>query len=286
MISHLKQLTPDEFPALLKEISDPPEELFLMGDMPDEEYALLCVVGSRKHTSYGKDACEKIISGLSGYPIAIVSGLAIGIDSIAHRAAIRAKLKTIAIPGSGLNSDVIYPAMNRGLARDILKHGGALLSPFKPDFRATQWSFPARNRIMAGISRAVLVIEAEERSGTLITARLALDYNRDVYAVPGSIFSAASRGTNTLIAQGAVPVTASEDILRELGLETRHPEETVLPADVSPKEQEIWDLLREPMERDSLIDALGMPISETNGVLALMEIKGIIRESGGKIYRK
>ena len=289
MSNVIKKLGPNKFPKLLSEINDPPDELFLIGEMPSDDHIFLAVVGSRKFTSYGKQAAEQIIAGLKGFPIVIVSGLAIGIDSIAHNAALNAGLTTIAIPGSGLNDDILYPASNRLLAKKIIERGGALLSPFKPDFKATQWSFPARNRIMAGISKAVLIIEAEEKSGTLITARLALDYNRDVYAIPGSIFSPTSRGTNSLIADGAMPVTKSEDILNALGFttdDTTEKSEDSPPPDMLPEEEAVWSLLGLPLERDILIRLMSMPISKANGILSFMEIKGLIKEADGKIFRR
>src|SRR3989344_2642579 len=185
----LAQLTPNLFPRRLREIPDPTEKIYLKGTLPSEDHKWLCVVGSRKYSSYGKEVCEKLIEGLRGYPVVIVSGLALGMDAIAHRAALSAKLHCVAVPGSGLDPSVLYPATNRRLADEILKAGGVLLSEFEPNFRATAWSFPQRNRIMAGLSDAVLVIEAEKRSGTLITARLATAYHRDVFTIPGSIFS-------------------------------------------------------------------------------------------------
>ncbi|MBI5817286.1 MAG: DNA-protecting protein DprA [Candidatus Yonathbacteria bacterium] len=288
MSNVIKKLPPNKFPKLLSEINDPPDELFLIGEMPPDDHIFLAVVGSRKFTSYGKQAAEQIISRLKGFPIVIVSGLAIGIDSIAHNAALNVGLTTIAIPGSGLNDDVLYPASNRSLAKKIVERGGALLSPFKPDFKATQWSFPARNRIMAGISQAVLIIEAEEKSGTLITARLALDYNRDVYAIPGSIFSPTSRGTNSLIGDGAMLVTKSEDILNALGFridDTTKKSQDSPPTDMSPEEKAVWKLLSSPLERDSLLRLMDMPVSKANGILSLMEIKEFIKEADGKIFR-
>lgn len=289
MNNPIKKLGPNKFPKLLSEINDPPDELFLVGDLPSDDHIFLAVVGSRKFTSYGKQAAEQIIAGLKGFPIVIVSGLAIGIDSIAHIAALDAGLTTIAIPGSGLNDEVLYPASNRALAKKISEKGGSLLSPFKPDFKATQWSFPARNRIMAGISQAVLIIEAEEKSGTLITARLALDYNRDVYAVPGSIFSATSKGTNLLIAQGAIPVMKSGDLLNALGFSTDEKKEGTEdspPEDMSPEETIVWELLKSPLERDGLVRLMNMPVSKANGILSFMEIRGLITETGGKIFRR
>ncbi len=215
----LIQLTKKQFPPLLNEIPDPPEKLFLRGALPKKNTKLLCVVGSRIATPYGQSVAFKLIEGLSGSNVAIVSGLALGIDAIAHKSALKAKLKTIAVPGSGLDDNVIYPASNRTLARTILESGGALLSEFEPSFKATPWSFPQRNRVMAGMSHATLVIEATERSGTLITSRLALDYNRDVLTVYGSIFQESTFGPHYLIKNGAIPVRNSDDILEVFGLE-------------------------------------------------------------------
>ena len=185
--------------------------------MPKGDAKFLCVVGSRKYTDYGKEACQKLIAGLRGHNIVIVSGLALGIDGIAHRAALDAGLTTIAIPGSGLNPSVLYPSSNRQLAEKIIESGGALISEFEPMFKATTYSFPQRNRIMAGISHATLIIEAEIKSGTLITSRLATEYNRDVATVPGSIFSKTSEGPNMLLRLGATPVSSSAHILETLG---------------------------------------------------------------------
>ena len=161
----------------------------------------LAIVGSRRYTSYGKDICEKLIRGFKGYPIVIVSGLAIGIDTIVLRAAIENGLITIYFPGLGLDNSVLHPRTNIKLAQEIINKGGSLISEMELLWKASLYSFPQRNRLMAGISKAVLIIEAEEKSGTLITARMALDYNRDVLAVHGSAFSSNSNGTNWLIKQ-------------------------------------------------------------------------------------
>ncbi len=190
----IREMKKKEFPTQLLEIPQPPEKLYIRGELPSPDTKLLCVVGSRRYTNYGKEACEKLISGLRGYDVAIVSGLAIGIDGIAHEAAMNAGLKTIAIPGSGLGVSAIHPIAHIGLAQKILDSGGCMLSEYEADFRSTLWSFPQRNRIMAGLSCAVLVIEAEIKSGTLITSRMATDYNKDVLTVPGNIFSKTSEG--------------------------------------------------------------------------------------------
>ena len=196
MLLKIRQLNKQSFPVGLLEIPQPPHTLFMLGQFPSADTKFLTVVGSRKFSNYGKEACERIIEGLRGYNISIVSGLALGMDSIAHKTALSVGLHTIAIPGSGLNSNVLYPSTNRYLVEKIITSGGALLSEFESDFRATKWSFPQRNRIMAGIADAVLIIEAEEKSGTLITSRMAVDYNKTILAVPGSIFSDNSKGTN------------------------------------------------------------------------------------------
>lgn len=288
MKTQIRKLSPAEFPSALREINDPPKELWLRGKLPDEnENIFLAIVGSRKYSRYGKEVCEKLIAGLRGYPIVIVSGLALGIDAIAHKAALDTGLITLAIPGSGLHPQSLYPRTNVSLGEEIIARGGALISEFEPEFRATEWSFPQRNRLMAGMSKAVLVIEAEEKSGTLITARLALDYNRDVLAVPGDIFSPNASGTNRLVKQGATPITSSDELLRALGFE---PDDNVQNTDELLKnstegEQNLWELLREPIPRDELFTESGMSVQDFNTNISLLEIRGLITEELGEIRR-
>lgn len=274
-------------PYLLQQIPDKPKQLYIRGQFPDEQrYKFLAIIGSRKFTQYGKQALEKIIKGLSGYPIVIVSGLALGIDSLAHESALANNLLTIAVPGSGLDNSVIYPASNQGLARRILASGGALISEYEPHFKATTWSFPKRNRIMAGLSHAVLVIEAENKSGTRITARLATDYNREVFAVPGSIFSPSSEGTNELIREGATPVSSGKDILDFFGFnETKNNFQSSLFENLSSGEQKILHLLNSPKSRNELAKEASLNIIQLNILISSMEIKGLIKEFLGKIYR-
>jgi DNA processing protein len=278
-------LEKENLPEMLAEIPDAPKKLYFQGKLPGLETKLLCVVGSRKYTQYGKDACEKLISGLRGYDITIISGLALGIDGIAHRAALDAGLKTIAVPGSGLHESVLYPSSHKQLAEKILENGGALISEFEPKFHATPYSFPQRNRIMAGLSHAVLVIEAEIKSGTLITSKFATEYNRDVLTLPGSIFSKNSEGPNMLIRLGATPIRNSEDILEALGFKIdEKPENLELKySDCSEEELLVIKILTEPMEKDELIRKSKMPISQISAVLSIMEIKGLIKESMGEI---
>ena len=281
------KLSQEKIPPQLLEIPQPPKVLYVRGEIPSQEMIYLAVVGSRKYTSYGRDICEKLISGLKGYPIVIVSGLALGIDSIAHKTALEIGLQTIAFPGSGLDNSVIYPRTNINLARDIINYGGCLISEMEPSARATLYSFPQRNRLMAGMSKAVLIIEAEEKSGTLITARMAVDYNRDVLAVPGSIFSGNSKGTNNLIRQGATPITSSEELLEALGfsIEKNKQSEEEKYADCGEDEKTIINLLHEPMERDELVRMSGMDIAKANALLSIMEIKELIKEELGEIRK-
>ena len=284
-MNDIVKLQIEEFPKALLEIPQPPKTLYIRGNLPPKDYIYLSVVGSRKNTSYGRDICEKLIAGLKGYPIVIVSGLALGIDTIAHKAALNNKLLTLSIPGSGLDNRVLYPRSNIKLAQEIINSGGCLLSEFEPDFNATLYSFPQRNRLMAGISKAILVIEAQEKSGTLITARMALDYNRDILAVPGSVFSSNSKGANRLIHQGATPVTTSEEVLEALGFTIEKPTQNDKEkyADCSTEEKKIIELLFEPMERDELVRSSGLNIAQANALLSIMEIKELIKEELGEI---
>ncbi len=277
----------EQYPEGLLEIPQVPKVLYIRGKLPSSDNIYLAVVGSRKYTSYGKDICDKLISGLKGYPIVIVSGLALGIDSIAHRSALGVGLTTIAFPGSGLDNSVIYPRTNIRLAQEIIDKGGCLISEMKPDEKATLYSFPQRNRLMAGISKAVLIIEAEEKSGTLITARMALDYNREIYAVPGSVFSSNSKGTNKLIHQGATPITNSEELLDALGFQIEKGEisDEEKYTDCGKDEMIIIELLREPMERNDIIRESGLPIGQANALLSIMELKGLIKEELGEIRK-
>ncbi len=268
-------------PQMLREIPDAPHRLFLRGTFPEPSYTFLAVVGSRTYTPYGKRACESLIAGLAGCPIVIVSGLALGIDGIAHRAALSAGLRTIAVPGSGLDDSVLYPATHRSLAIEILEHGGALVSEFDPLWRPRPESFPQRNRIMAGLCHAVLVIEAEERSGTLITSRLATEYNRDVLAVPGPIESATSKGPHMLIRKGAALVARSEDILEALGIVPNVGAQARLPFDLSDDERAIISLLSEPLPRDELVRRCGKGATQANIVLSSLELKGVVEERTG-----
>lgn len=285
----IKELLSKNLPQLLRETPCPPTKLYLRGTLPDPaQFYYLAVVGSRKYTNYGREVTERIIAGLAGHPICIISGLAMGIDGIAHRAALNAGLPTVAIPGSGLSDRVLYPRVHLGLAREILENGGALLSEYEPDIPAAPWTFPQRNRIMAGISSGTLVIEADEKSGTLITARLALDYNRNVFTIPGPIFSATSKGANKLLRQGATPITSAQELLEELGFIEPALSREQDPLDLTmytPDEQAILVLLNEPLTREEIVASVGLTPAKTIQTLTILEIKEVIREKMGKIER-
>jgi DNA processing protein len=286
-------LFPHQFPPLLKEINDPPKHLHVQGNLDplfDKTFKILCVVGTRRYSHYGKEVTEKLIAGLRGYNICIVSGLALGIDSIAHRAALDAGLPTIAFPGSGLDESVLYPHSHKKLAREIVEKGGALISEFDMTMPALEWTFPARNRLMAGVSHATLVIECTLKSGTLITSARATDYNRDVAAVPGSIFSSHSEGPHMLISKGATPITSTDDLLEFLGFARQHGQSR-LPLGENPRFLELGTgdkiilkyLEKGPRTKDQLVRELDIDPHMLNRALTLLELEGFIKEEGGVV---
>jgi len=274
-----------EYPSRLREIHDPPPVLYVKGELLPEDETSITVVGSRKCTSYGKEAARRIVRELVESGFTIVSGLALGIDAIAHRAALEAGGRTLAVLGCGL--DIVYPKENRRLAGEIAE-SGALLSEYPLGTKPKPEHFPRRNRIMSGISLGVLVVEAKERSGALITAEFALEQNREVFAIPGSIFSPSSRGTNRLIKEGAKLVQSAEDVLEELNphiIPKRLSAKPSLPASEDEREGRILSLLSEgPLHIDELCRRSGIPAGDMAGLLTLLEMKGAIREMGNKIY--
>ncbi len=219
----IRQLESSAYPQGLAHIPEPPVKLWMRGSFPPSGHKYLAVVGSRELSAYGKEACELLISGLRGYPISIVSGLALGADACAHQAALDAGLHTIAVPGSGLDDSVVGPRTNLTLAQDILAAGGALISENEPMHVPKPRDFPSRNRLMVGMADAVLVIEASEQSGTLITARLAAEYNRDLLCVPHRITDAHGVGPHQFIRLGATLITEPAHILEALGLDSDTP---------------------------------------------------------------
>jgi len=284
----LRKLTYDTLPEKLKEIDDHPEYLYIEGTLPDTtKHIYLGVVGPRKYSEYGKMVCEKLIAGLTGHPFVIVSGLALGIDTIAHTTALASGLQTIAVPGSGLSPSVLYPKTNFHLARNIVNAGGCLISEFEPEFKATPWSFPKRNRIVAGLCDAVLVIEASEKSGALITAKFAIQYNRDVLSIPASIYSETSKGSNNLLAKGAYIITSTQDIIQHFNLDKQDkPEQSQLFQSFTEKEIAILRLLIEPKTKSYIYENCGLDIVDCSITISTLELKGIIKEQGGRIYRQ
>lgn len=278
----IRELTREEWPIQLLEIPQQPEKLWIRGSMPEEGTKLLTVVGSRALTHYGQEACQKLITGLAGYPISIVSGLALGADACAHRAALSVGLHTIAIPGSGLDDSVIGPRANLDLAKEILKAGGALISEQEPLHKPWLAEFPSRNRLMVGMSDAVLVIEAGEKSGTLITARLAAEYNRDLLCVPHRIGDPHAFGPHLFIRLGAALITEPMHILEALRIP---PHETtarnVAPSDLEDAELVIWNMLEEPKTRDEILRAGSAGAGELLTALVALELRGLIKEEFG-----
>ena len=278
-------LPPSDYPQPLSEIPQSPKQLYNRGATIDTTKRLIAFVGARRHSDYAKKACESIIAKLAPYPITIVSGLAIGIDAIAHRAALQAGLTTIAVTGSGLNDEVIYPAVNRSLAQEILTSNGTLLSELPPTAQATKYTFPSRNRIMAGLCELVIAVECEMKSGTRITTRLATEYNKEVGAVPHGIFSEVGAGTNALIQQGAHIICGADDILSLLDMDTVTQDNTRLET-LTDNEKTIYKALTSPKTRTVLAEETTMPVHTLQATLALLEMKNLITETLGTIHRQ
>ena len=277
----MRQLSPADYPEGLREIPEIPSSLYIRGSLPPEGTVYLTVVGSRDLSSYGREAGERLITGLAGHPICIVSGLALGADACAHRAALAAGLHTIAFPGSGIGDRTIAPRTNAGLAAEILESGGALMSEYSPDTVAAPWMFPARNRLMVGIARAVLVLEAGERSGTLITARLSGEYNRDLLCVPYRIGDRGGYAANLFIRLGAALVAEPSHILEALGIRQERTVSDTTTLDLTPKEQILFELLSQPRSRDEIIRDSGLPAHEVLTALVMLELRGVLKEEFG-----
>ena len=273
------------YPRLLKEIYDPPFCLFIRGTLDNADCSL-AVVGSRKHSPYGQQATEMLIAPIAQAGIPIVSGLAIGIDSVAHQTALRHGGPTIAVLGGGVDDQHIAPRAHLPLAHEIIKRHGAVISEYPPGMMPTAYTFPARNRIIAGMTIGTLVIEAAEGSGALITAQCALDSNREVFAVPQNITSETSAGVNHLIKTGAKPVLSADDIFEALNLRDIKQYGTnndIVPD--SPEEAKILPFLsKEPAHIDTIAKNAVLPTSAISSALTLMEMKGKVKNLGGMMY--
>lgn len=276
----------ENYPEDLKSIYDRPYVLYTKGSLIKDDKFALAVVGSRKSTSYGRWVTEKLVKELVGLGVTIVSGLALGIDSIAHRTALESNGRTIAVLGNGI--DTVYPKRNKELYREI-EAKGAIITEYYLGVSPLQFNFPQRNRIISGISLGVLIVEAQEKSGSLITAQHALEQGKEVFAVPGNINSIFSRGTNKLIKEGAKLVMDVEDILEEVyQLQERAKnvkKESIDYSNLSDAEIRVVDLIKEgPIHCDSIVLRTGMNISTVNSILTVLELKGIIKEIGGRVF--
>lgn len=294
-------LEDEDFPALLRQLFDPPIGLYVLGELRGTDPAL-AFVGSRKATPYGRLATQALVRPLAVRGLTIVSGLAYGIDAEAHRATLGVHGHTIAVLGGGIDDASLYPRAHRQLAAEIVAAGGAVVSEFPPGTSVRAEFFPQRNRIIAGLARGVVVVEAGRESGALITARCALAENREVFAVPGSIVSPLSEGTNHLIAEGASPALTAESILENFALaevfQTRRETARTTPPATrgvplpdhparapSPVADAILSqLATEPRDIDALVAACTLPAQEVSAMLSLLELEGRVREVGGKQY--
>ena len=280
----------EEYPTLLREIYDPPVLLFYKGILPDEKELCLAMVGSRHATAYGRITAQMLAGELGQNGVSVISGMARGIDTACHSAALQAGAKTYAILGSGI--DVIYPRENAKLYEQIIEQG-AVISEYPCGAQPKPAHFPRRNRIISGMSKAVIVVEAGEKSGTLITVSEALSQNRDIWAVPGPITSKQSKGTNNLIKQGCKIVTQSEDILQEyadyinkLPAVKETVNVNISAPNLSEEERKIAELLIMPMQFDAIAEEMQMEPAALSACLTMMELKGVLQQLPGKFYIK
>ncbi|HET9589328.1 MAG TPA: DNA-processing protein DprA [Anaerolineales bacterium] len=273
----------DNYPGRLREIDQPPPVLYVRGEyLPDDLFAV-AIVGTRRVTAYGRQITEELASFLAANGITVISGLARGVDAIAHQTTLKAGGRTIAVLGSGV--DKIYPPEHRGLAERMTGRG-AVISDYAPGTPPDASNFPPRNRIISGLSLAVVVVEAGETSGALITAEFAAEQGREVFAVPGSILAPQSKGTNKLIQRGALPLLSMNDLMQALDL-TRMGEQKaarkLIPADET--EARLMNVLgSEPLHVDEIRNQAELPIEKVSATLALMELKGMVRQVGGMNY--
>jgi DNA processing protein len=273
----------DAYPSRLKEIEQPPPILYVRGEWLAEDQFAVAIVGTRRITPYGRQVTEQLAAYLAASGVTIISGLARGVDALAHAAALDAGGRTAAVLGSGV--DRIYPAENRALADRIISRG-ALLSDYPLGTAPESGNFPPRNRIISGLSAATVVIEAGETSGALITAEFAAEQGREVLAVPGSILAPQSRGTNRLIQNGAIPLLSPEDVLQALDLTQIGQQKAarkILPSNAV--ESELMSALgSEPLHVDEIGSQTGMPVEKVSAALVMMELKGMVRQVGGMQY--
>ena len=273
-----------EYPRLLKKIKNPPKVLYLKGKILADE-PCFAVVGTRMFSSYGKQVAIEITSGLCEAGLTVVSGLAPGIDTIAHQTALEERKRTIAVLGTGLDEKSIYPKSNIGLAGKIVETGGCLISEYPIGTRGTRFTFPQRNRIISGLSLGVLVVEAKQRSGALITAEWARTQGRKIFAVPGNIYSLNSKGPHLLIKQGVKLVDSANDILNELNFKSRIMNKGNIITGGNEEEQLILEALKEEaFDIDNIIEKTKLSAKRATATLAILEIRGKVKNLGGNIY--
>jgi DNA processing protein len=272
-----------DYPRRLKEIDQPPPVLYVRGQLLEADQWAVAIVGTRRITAYGRQVSEEIASQLAQNGVCVVSGLARGVDSLAHNAALKNNGRTLAVLGNGV--DQIYPPEHRKLAEEIIQNG-ALISDYPPGTAPEATNFPPRNRIISGLSQAVIVVEAGEKSGALITAAFAADQGREVFAVPGYLYAPQSKGTNSLIHEGAHIFLGVKDILETLNLtqvDQFRSARTALPADAT--ETRLYNLLgREALHVDEIRLQSNLPIEQVTSTLTLMELKGLVRQVGSMRY--
>lgn len=276
---HFTLNTDLQFPLALKHLPHMPKALFFQGSLQGLAAPCLSIVGTRSMTSYGKHACQILATACANAGITIISGLALGIDGEAHRNCLQAQGKTIAILGSGIDKCSLYPRQHAKLAQEIVESGGALMSESGIGYAAMPFDFPLRNRLIAGLSQATLVIEAARKSGSLITAHLAAEQGRDVLAVPGAIHSRQSEGTNTLIKQGAIPCLGIDSILETLHL--HHPASPQAPIALEDAERQVLETLTQPKTIDEIAHQLKWPVPQVMSYLSRLEIHGFISKPDG-----
>lgn len=277
----INRATPDKhnYLQLLAHIPAAPKQLFIMGKLPSQRLPSVAIVGTRKPSSYGKEVTQRLAYDLAKKGVVIISGLALGVDGIAHRAALEANGTTIAVLANGLPQ--IYPATHKDLADQIIQQGGAILSEYEPETSARTYQFLQRNRIVSGLSDAIIITEAAARSGTLNTAMHALEQGKEVFVVPGNITNPLSSGCNTLLKQGARPATCADDILEVIAPDLLQSQATLALGN-SPLETTIIQLLTGGVrDGEELQQRSGSSISEFNTALTMMEITGTIRSLGG-----
>ena len=271
------------YPANLKQLENAPPLLYVRGELDDADMWAIAIVGTRRASVYGREVTRSIAQELADAGVTIVSGLALGIDTIAHKAAVEAGTRTIAVLGSGV--DQIYPAENRGLAIRIAANG-AVISEYPLGTRPEAGNFPPRNRVISGLSKGVVIVEAPRRSGALITAKFAAEQGRDVFAVPGNILNPGSAGCNELIQQGAAPLLSAQDVLTQLNFErliSRQHAQRLAPTD--PQEARILEYLtQEPRHVDDIVRQAAMPPPQVASLLTMLELKGFVRQVGAMSY--